>query len=92
MGGMGRDFDGGYAEYTCVPARQVKVIKTSLPWEILGAIPEMLQTSLGFSVQITPSRQGRALADPRRDDIGRAGRGVNRQKPWRRRRIDNPQA
>src|SRR5215472_17300119 len=22
MGGLGRDFDGGYAEYTCVPARQ----------------------------------------------------------------------
>jgi len=25
MGGMGRDFDGGYAEYTCVPAKQVQV-------------------------------------------------------------------
>ncbi len=23
MGGMGRQFDGGYAEYTCVPAVQV---------------------------------------------------------------------
>src|SRR5438045_8480541 len=23
MGGMGRTFDGGYAEYTCVPASQV---------------------------------------------------------------------
>src|SRR3954469_3820093 len=23
MGGMGRTFDGGYAEYTCVPAGQV---------------------------------------------------------------------
>jgi D-arabinose 1-dehydrogenase-like Zn-dependent alcohol dehydrogenase len=41
MGGMGRDFDGGYAEYTCVPARQVQVVKTGLPWETLGAIPEM---------------------------------------------------
>ena len=25
MGGMGRQFDGGYAEYTCVPAGQVQV-------------------------------------------------------------------
>ena len=25
MGGMGRDFNGGYAEYTCVPAKQVQV-------------------------------------------------------------------
>ena len=24
MGGMGRTFDGGYAEYTCVPKNQVR--------------------------------------------------------------------
>ena len=47
MGGMGRDFDGGYAEYTCVPASQVQVIKTNLPWETFGALPEMLQTAWG---------------------------------------------
>jgi NADPH:quinone reductase-like Zn-dependent oxidoreductase len=47
MGGMGREFDGGYAEYTCVPAAQVQVIKTDLAWETLGAIPEMLQTAWG---------------------------------------------
>lgn len=47
MGGMGRIFDGSYAEYTCVPAGQVQKIKTQLPWEILGAIPEMLQTAWG---------------------------------------------
>ena len=47
MGGLGREFDGGYAEYTCVPATQVQVIKTELPWETLGALPEMLQTAWG---------------------------------------------
>src|SRR5580700_11053961 len=47
MGGMGRVFDGSYAEYTCVPARQVQKIKTKLPWETLGTIPEMLQTAWG---------------------------------------------
>jgi len=47
MGGMGRVFDGSYAEYTCVPAVQVQTIKTRLPWETLGAIPEMLQTAWG---------------------------------------------
>jgi NADPH:quinone reductase-like Zn-dependent oxidoreductase len=47
MGGMGRQFDGGYAEYTCVPATQVQVIKTELAWDTLGAIPEMLQTAWG---------------------------------------------
>jgi NADPH:quinone reductase-like Zn-dependent oxidoreductase len=47
MGGMGRQFDGGYAEYTCVAANQVQVIRTKLGWETLGALPEMLQTAWG---------------------------------------------
>ncbi len=47
MGGMGRSFDGGYAEFTCVPASQVQKLSTSLPWQTLGALPEMLQTAWG---------------------------------------------
>jgi NADPH:quinone reductase-like Zn-dependent oxidoreductase len=47
MGGMGRDFDGGYAEYVCVPVGQVQAVNTKLAWEVLGAIPEMLQTAWG---------------------------------------------
>src|SRR5829696_631487 len=47
MGGMGRTFDGGYAEYTCVPARQVVPFESTLDWATLGAVPEMLQTSYG---------------------------------------------
>ena len=47
MGGMGRDFDGGYAEFTCVPATQVQRIETPLSWEKLGALPEMMQTAWG---------------------------------------------
>lgn len=47
MGGMGRQFDGSYAEYTCVPASQVQKIDSSLPWDVLGAMPEMLQTAWG---------------------------------------------
>jgi NADPH:quinone reductase len=47
MGGMGRQFDGGYAEYTCVPANQVIPFESSLDWATLGAVPEMLQTAYG---------------------------------------------
>jgi NADPH:quinone reductase-like Zn-dependent oxidoreductase len=47
MGGMGRQFDGGYAEYVCVMANQVQAIRTSLNWETFGALPEMLQTAWG---------------------------------------------
>ncbi len=49
MGGMGREFDGGYAEYTVVPASQVQVVKCAnkISWEMLGALPEMMQTTWG---------------------------------------------
>ncbi len=47
MGGMGRAFDGGYAEYTLVPESQVQKIETGLDWATLGALPEMVQTAYG---------------------------------------------
>jgi len=47
MGGMGRVFDGSYAEYASVPAKQVQAINTSLDWDTLGALPEMMQTAWG---------------------------------------------
>jgi len=47
MGGMGRDFDGSYAEYTLVPHSCVFPLSTRLPWESLAALPEMLQTTHG---------------------------------------------
>jgi len=47
MGGMGRQFDGGYAEYTVVPASSVIPVETTLDWATLGALPEMLQTAHG---------------------------------------------
>ncbi|GAM36624.1 zinc-binding oxidoreductase [Talaromyces pinophilus] len=48
MGGMGRQFNGSYAEYACVPASHIKVLPPSrLTWETLGALPEMLQTAWG---------------------------------------------
>ena len=49
MGGMGREFDGGYAEYTCVPVGQVQALHSAdkVPWDIIGALPEMMQTAWG---------------------------------------------
>jgi NADPH:quinone reductase len=47
MGGMGRAFDGGYAEFVTVPADQVILFSSDLPWSTLGAVPEMLQTAHG---------------------------------------------
>ena len=56
MGGMGRFFDGGYAEYTSVPLDILIPFKSSLEWDIIGAVPEMLQTvsgSLHQALEIT---------------------------------------
>ena len=61
MGGMGRQFDGGYAEYTLVPASQVQSIQTDLPWEVLGAIPEMLQTAWGSLFKALRLKKGERL-------------------------------
>jgi NADPH:quinone reductase-like Zn-dependent oxidoreductase len=61
MGGMGRQFDGSYAEYTCVPAKQVQALKPGLSWEILGAIPEMLQTAWGSLVRSLRLEKGERL-------------------------------
>lgn len=47
MGGMGRTFDGGYAEFVVVPVATVIPFESSLPWEAIGAVPEMLQTAYG---------------------------------------------
>lgn len=34
MGGMGRAFDGGYAEYVRVPAGQVRKLRSDLPYAL----------------------------------------------------------
>lgn len=47
MGGMGREIDGSYAEYTLVREGNVIAFSSDLPWETIGALPEMLQTAHG---------------------------------------------
>ena len=61
MGGMGRTFDGGYAEYTSVPVHQVIPFDSDLPWELLGAVPEMLQTAYGSLSTGLAARPGQTL-------------------------------
>lgn len=61
MGGMGRFFDGGYAEYTLVPLDIILPFSSQLPWETLGAIPEMFQTVSGSLHQALEIEHGETL-------------------------------
>jgi NADPH:quinone reductase-like Zn-dependent oxidoreductase len=45
VGGMGRSFNGSYAELVSVPSSNVAAIQTDLPWEDLAAIPESYATA-----------------------------------------------
>lgn len=61
MGGMGRFFDGGYAEYVLVPLEIIFPFNSQLPWETLGAIPEMFQTVSGSLNQALEIQNGETL-------------------------------
>jgi len=47
MGGMGRSFNGSYAEYALLPAHHIFPVETSLTWEEIAAIPETYFTAWG---------------------------------------------
>jgi len=47
MGGMGRSFDGSYAEYALLPQSHVFSINTSLDWVKMEAVPESFFTAYG---------------------------------------------
>ncbi len=60
-GGMGRAFDGGYAEYTLLPQSCVLPVETDLDWATLGAIPEMFQTAYGSLTDALEVAKGHTL-------------------------------
>jgi NADPH:quinone reductase and related Zn-dependent oxidoreductases len=58
MGGMGRSFDGGYAEFALLPVKQVFHTDLEMDWVELGAIPETFFTAWGSlfeCLQLNPS-------------------------------------
>ena len=60
MGGMGRAFDGGYAEYALLPTTRLMPLETHLDWEVLGALPETFLTASG-SLDVMGLREGQSL-------------------------------
>jgi NADPH:quinone reductase-like Zn-dependent oxidoreductase len=45
VGGMGRSFNGSYAELVCVPSSNVVPVDTDMPWADLAALPESYATA-----------------------------------------------
>ena len=60
MGGMGRDYDGGYAEYALLPADRLMTLTTTLDWPTLGALPETFLTAAG-SLDVMAAVAGQRL-------------------------------
>ena len=70
MGGMGREFDGGYAEYILLPNDRIWPIHTSFTWEELGAVPETFVTALGSMKQLQLRADSRLLVRAATSGVG----------------------
>jgi NADPH:quinone reductase-like Zn-dependent oxidoreductase len=78
MGEMGREFDGGYAEYALLPNSLLMPVTTTLPWEVLGALPETYLTAQGSldALGIVPGDQGWLLIRGGTSSVGMAAASI----------------
>ena len=78
MGEMGREFDGGYAEYALLPNSLLMPVTTTLPWDVLAALPETYLTAQGSldAVGVTPGSQGRLLIRGGTSSVGLAAASI----------------
>ena len=74
MGDMGREFDGGYAQYALLPNELLMPVSTTLPWEVLAALPETYLTARGSldTLGIAPDGQQRLLIRGGTSSVGMA--------------------
>jgi NADPH:quinone reductase-like Zn-dependent oxidoreductase len=74
MGEMGRQFDGGYAQYALLPNALLMPVATTLPWEVLAALPETYLTARGSldALGIAPEGGGRLLIRGGTSSVGLA--------------------
>jgi NADPH:quinone reductase-like Zn-dependent oxidoreductase len=74
MGEMGREFDGGYAEYALLPNSLLMPVTTTLSWDVLAALPETYLTAQGSldALGVVPGSQGRLLIRGGTSSVGMA--------------------
>ncbi|WHZ00938.1 zinc-binding alcohol dehydrogenase family protein [Neobacillus sp. YX16] len=61
MGGLGREFDGSYAEFALIPSSQVYPINNDMDWVKLAAIPEMYYTAFASLFDTMRLSEGETL-------------------------------
>ncbi|MFJ9542248.1 zinc-binding dehydrogenase [Streptomyces sp. NPDC101225] len=78
MGEMGREFDGGYAEYALLPNALLMPVTTTLPWDVLAALPESCLTAQGSldALGIAPGGTGRLLIRGGTSSVGMAAAAI----------------
>jgi NADPH:quinone reductase-like Zn-dependent oxidoreductase len=78
MGEMGRAFDGGYAEYALLPNALLMPVTTTLPWEVLAALPETYLTAQGSldALGVAPGAAGRLLIRGGTSSVGMAAASI----------------
>lgn len=72
MGEMGRAFDGGYAEYALLPNELLMPVTTTLPWDVLAALPETYLTAQGALEAAGVERGARLLIRGGTSSVGMA--------------------
>jgi NADPH:quinone reductase-like Zn-dependent oxidoreductase len=78
MGEMGREFDGGYAQYALLPNSLLMPVTTTLPWHVLAALPETYLTARGSldALGIGPGARGRLLIRGGTSSVGMAAASI----------------
>ncbi len=78
MGEMGREFDGGYAEHALLPNSLLMPVTTTLPWDVLAALPETYLTAQGSlnALGIEPGGPGRLLIRGGTSSVGLAAASI----------------
>ncbi|KAA9152991.1 zinc-binding dehydrogenase [Amycolatopsis acidicola] len=76
MGEMGREFDGGYAEYALLPNALLMPVTTVLPWEVLAALPETYLTAQGSLDALGVEPGGRLLIRGGSSSVGLAAASI----------------
>jgi NADPH2:quinone reductase len=61
MGGLGREFDGSYAEYSLIPSDQVYPVHYEMDWVELAAIPEVYYTAYASLFDCLRLKMGETL-------------------------------